>query len=69
MAIAGVALAVLVGRAGTLGWQLVRVALVALLTIAVLAVDLRAGDRGRGRVCVAVGVVTFAIGVGGYFAE
>ena len=63
-AIAGVALAVLAGRDGTLGWQLVRVAAVAVLTIAVLAVDLRAGDRGCGRVCVAVGVVTFAIGVG-----
>ena len=63
-AIAGVALAVLAGRDGTVGWQMVRVAVVAVLTIAVLAVEMRSGDRGCGRVCVAVGVVTFAIGVG-----
>jgi uncharacterized protein len=63
-AIAGVALAVLAGRDGTVGWQMVRVAVVAVLTIAVLAVEMRAGDRGCGRLCVAVGVVTFAIGVG-----
>ena len=63
-AIAGVALAVLAGRDGTVGWQMVRVAVVAVLTFAVLAVEVRSGDRGCGRVCVAVGVVTFAIGVG-----
>ena len=59
-----VALAVLVGRDGTPGWQIARVAAVIVLTWAVLAVEASLGDRGCGRVAVGVGVVAFAIGVG-----
>ena len=61
---AGLALATLVGRDGTLGWQIARVAAVVVLTWAVLAFEAHLGDRGGGRVAVGVGVVAFAIGVG-----
>ena len=63
-ATAGVALALLAGRDGTLGWQIARLAAVAMLTIALLALQTRLGDRGCGRVAVVVGVVVLAIGVG-----
>jgi uncharacterized protein len=63
-ATAGVALAVLAGHDGTLGWQIARLAAVAMVTIALLAFQTRLGDRGCGRVAVVVGVVVLAIGVG-----
>ena len=63
-ALGGLALATLVGRDGTLGWQIARVAVVVGLTLAVLAVEARRGDRSGGRVAAGVGVVAFAIGVG-----
>ena len=61
---AGVALAVLVGHDGTLAWQLARVAGVAALTVAVIALEARVGDRGCGRLAVGVGVVVLALGLG-----
>ncbi len=63
-AVGGVAVAVLVGHDGTPGWQFVRVAGVAILTLAVIALQTRLSDRGRGRLAVAVGVVVLAIGAG-----
>ena len=63
-ATAGVALAVLVGHDGTLAWQLARVAGVAALTVAVIALEARVGDRGCGRLAVGVGVVVLAVGLG-----
>ena len=63
-AIAGAAFVMLVGRDGTLGWQIARVAGVVLLSTAVLALETRVGDRTGGRIAVTVGVVVLAIGVG-----
>ena len=63
-AVGGVAVAVLVGHDGTPGWQFVRVASVAILTLAVIALQTRLSDRGCGRLAVAVGVVVLAIGAG-----
>lgn len=60
----GVALALLAGGDGPLGWQIARLAAVAMLTIALLALQTRLGDHGCGRVAVVVGVVVLAIGVG-----
>ena len=57
-------MAVLVGHDGTPGWQFVRVAGVAILTLAVIALQTRLSDRGCGRLAVAVGVVVLAIGAG-----
>ena len=54
----------LVGRDGTLGWQIARVIGVGFFTVAVLVVAARVGDRGCGRIAVVAGVVTFAVGVG-----
>jgi dienelactone hydrolase len=63
-AIAGVALALLAGRDGSVGWQIARVASIAVLTIGLIAVETRIEDRGCGRLAVAVGAVVFAVGVG-----
>ena len=63
-ATAGVALAILAGHDGTVGWQIARLAAVAMLTAALLALQTRLGERGCGRVAVVVGVVVVAIGVG-----
>jgi dienelactone hydrolase len=61
---AGVALAVFVGQHGTPGWQLLRVAVVAALTVAALAVQRRASDRTRGACNALIGVVAISVGVG-----
>jgi uncharacterized protein len=63
-ATAGVALAILAGHDGTLGWRIARLAAVAMLTIALLALQPRLGDRGCGRAAVVGGVVVLAVGVG-----
>ena len=63
-ATAGVAVGLLAGHDGALGWQVARLAAVAMLTTALLALQSRLGDRGCGRVAVVVGVVVLAIGVG-----
>jgi fermentation-respiration switch protein FrsA (DUF1100 family) len=63
-AVGGVAVAVLVGDDGAPGWQLVRVAGVAILTLAAIAVQTGLSDRGCGRLAVSVGVVVLAIGAG-----
>ena len=62
--IAGVALALLAGRDGTLGWQIGRLAAITGLTIALVAVEIRLGDRGCGRIAVGVGVAALSIGLG-----
>jgi dienelactone hydrolase len=59
-----VALAILAGHDGTLGWRIARLAAVAMLTIALLALQPRLGDRGCGRTAVVGGVVVLAVGVG-----
>jgi pimeloyl-ACP methyl ester carboxylesterase len=63
-AIAGVALALLAGRDGSVGWQIARMASIAVLAIGLIAVESRIEDRGCGRLAVAVGAVVFAVGVG-----
>jgi dienelactone hydrolase len=60
----GGGLAVLVGRDGTPGWQAARVVVVVVLTLLVLAAGARVGDRGRGRLAIAVGVLGVATGLG-----
>lgn len=58
------ALAVLVGRDGSWGWQLVRVLAVAALAWAAATAVGRLRDRGRGWLTLAVGVLVAAIGAG-----
>ena len=60
----GSGFALLVGRDGRLGWQAARVVAVAVLTVLVLAVGARIGDRGKGRLAIAVGVLGTATGLG-----
>jgi dienelactone hydrolase len=60
----GGGLALLVGRDGRLGWQAARVVAVGVFTVLVLAVGARIGDRGRGRLAIAVGVPGVATGLG-----
>ena len=62
--LAGLALAVLVGHDGSLGWQVARVAGVAILTTAAVVVEERATARSCGRVAIAFGLVAFAVGIG-----
>ena len=58
------AVAVLVGRDGAVGWQLVRVAVVTGLAVAAVATAGRLRARGRGWLHVAVGVAALAVGIG-----
>src|SRR5688500_10055808 len=58
------AIAVMVGRDGSLAWQLVRVAIVAVLTAVAVAGAGRLSERGRGWLSVVVGAVVLAVGVG-----
>ncbi|MGH9083944.1 MAG: alpha/beta hydrolase [Acidimicrobiales bacterium] len=60
----GTALAALVGRDGSVCWQLARVAAVAILTVASVTAAARLGDRGRGRMACSIGVVVVAVGAG-----
>lgn len=62
--VAGVGVALAVGVSGSPGWQLARVALVSVLTAALLVVERRASERWRGRVAAAVGVVSVSVGLG-----
>lgn len=63
-AIAGAALALLAGRDGSIGWQLVRMLAVAAVTIAVLAVETRASDGWCGFAAASSGLGSLAVGVG-----
>ncbi|MGH8835082.1 MAG: alpha/beta hydrolase [Actinomycetes bacterium] len=64
VAVAGVALAVLVGYDGSPGWRVARVAGVAALGLGVVAGLTRLGDRAGGPVAAATGVVAAAVGAG-----
>jgi pimeloyl-ACP methyl ester carboxylesterase len=57
-------LAVMVGRDGTLGWQLLRVALVAAPAAGIVAASQRLRNQGRGWLAAAAGVVVLAVGIG-----
>lgn len=63
-AAAGLAFAVLVGHDGSPGWRVARVAGVTVLAFGLVAVQTRAGDRARGTVAAAAGIVALAVGVG-----
>lgn len=60
----GGALALLVGRDGTLGWRVARAVGVATLAVLVLVAGARIGDRARGRLAIAIGVLGLATGLG-----
>lgn len=64
VALTGAGLGVLVGRDGTPGWQVTRVAAVAAVTALVLGLGAGFGARGQGRLAIAVGVLGLAIGLG-----